>query len=69
MTEENDDLTTKEVAQRLGITVKAVDLYCRRGLFPGRYKLGRDWRIPESDLALPHIVNRRRGRPDGFSPS
>jgi hypothetical protein len=48
------ELTTAQVAERLGVSVVTVRLWCRRGLFPNAYEQqtprGAVWMIPESDL-------------------
>lgn len=48
------DLTTADVAGRLGVSPITARLWCRRGLFPNAYELqtprGPVWMIPERDL-------------------
>lgn len=47
------DLKVKEVVERLGLDKYTVSRYCRRGLFPGAYKMNpfsqrrSEWLIPE----------------------
>jgi excisionase family DNA binding protein len=55
------ELTTKEVADKLGISVRQVQTLIARGRLPAEKK-GRDWFILESDL---HLVAERKktGRP------
>ena len=53
-------LTTKEVAERLGVTVQRVHALLRTGRLPAE-KMGRDYFIREDDLKL--VQNRRPGRP------
>ena len=48
-------LTTREVADRLGVTPRAVQAWIKKGKFPNAYKLDPDgrtspYRIPESDV-------------------
>jgi excisionase family DNA binding protein len=58
-------LTTKEVAEKLGVTVGRVRQMIADGQLPSQ-KIGRDNFIKESDLAL--VENRQVGRPKGYSP-
>lgn len=48
------DLTTKQAAERLGVTRHTVGIWCRRGLLAGAYEedagRGSVWRIPPSAL-------------------
>jgi predicted site-specific integrase-resolvase len=44
-------LTTKEAAARLGVEIVTAKGYCQRGVFPNARKVGRDWIIPETDIA------------------
>lgn len=48
------ELTTAQVAERLGVSAVTARLWCRRGLFPNAYEQqtprGAVWMIPESDL-------------------
>lgn len=53
-------LTTKEVSDRLGVTVNRVQAMIRAGRLPAE-KFGRDYLVQESDLAL--VANRKPGRP------
>jgi len=55
-----ETLTTKEVAERLGVTVPRVHALIRAGRLPAE-KRGRDVFIKESDLQL--VENRKTGRP------
>lgn len=45
------ELTTNEVAERLGISVRQVQTLIQRKRLPAE-KRGRDWFVNESDLAL-----------------
>ncbi len=58
-------LTVKEVAEKTGIAVSTVNLYCRNGKFPNAKReespIGMFWLIPETDLPL--APKRERGRP------
>ena len=60
------DLTTADVAQRLGVSAITVRLWCRRGLFPYAREQatprGPVWMIPESDLKG-FAPPKRTGRP------
>lgn len=53
-------LTTKEVAERLGVTVKRVQQLIAAGRLPAE-KMGRDYFIKEADLKL--VADRKPGRP------
>ncbi|HLL70052.1 MAG TPA: helix-turn-helix domain-containing protein [Pyrinomonadaceae bacterium] len=53
-------LTTKEVAGRLGVTVKRVQQLIAAGRLPAE-KMGRDYFIKEDDLKL--VADRKPGRP------
>jgi excisionase family DNA binding protein len=53
-------LTTKEVAERLGISVKRVQQLIAAGRLPAE-KMGRDYFIKEDDLKL--VADRKPGRP------
>lgn len=48
----NGYLTTKEVAEKWGVTVRRVQKMCRDGHIEGAIKFGRDWAVPE-DAELP----------------
>ena len=53
-------LTTKEVGERLGVTVQRIHALIRVGRLPAE-KFGRDYLIQESDLKL--VKDRKPGRP------
>lgn len=53
-------LTTKEVAEKLGVTIRRVQALITNGQLPAK-KFGRDYMIEETDLRL--IKNRKVGRP------
>jgi excisionase family DNA binding protein len=53
-------LTTKEAAEKLGVSVRRVQAMITDGSLPAS-KLGRDYVIKETDLKL--IENRKPGRP------
>jgi excisionase family DNA binding protein len=55
-----DFLTTKQVAQKLGITPRRVQALIEVGRLPAQ-KFGRDYFIKEKDLRL--VENRKVGRP------
>jgi predicted site-specific integrase-resolvase len=48
------ELTTSQVAERLGVSAVTARWWCRRGLFPNAYEQqtprGAIWMIPENDL-------------------
>lgn len=46
---EDKDYTTKEVAERLGLSVAYIRQLCIAKRLQGR-KLGRDWRVRESEV-------------------
>jgi excisionase family DNA binding protein len=53
-------LTTKEAAERLGVTVQRIHALIKSGRLPAQ-KLGRDYFIQEADLRL--VEGRKPGRP------
>lgn len=53
-------LTTPQVAERLGVTVRRVQALIKDGRLPSQ-QFGRDHLIRESDLKL--VENRKPGRP------
>lgn len=53
-------LTTSEVAERLGVTMKRVQAMIRDERLPAE-KMGRDYVIREEDLKL--VADRKPGRP------
>ena len=53
-------LTTKEVAEKLGVSMRMVQLLIQSGRLPAQ-KFGRDYMIKEKDLKL--VGNRKVGRP------
>jgi excisionase family DNA binding protein len=53
-------LTTKEAAERLGITPRRVQALIEAGRLPAQ-KFGRDYMIKEADLKL--VEDRKVGRP------
>ena len=53
-------LTTKEVAEKLGVTVRRVQALIQAGRLPAQ-KVGRDFLIQEKDIKL--IEDRKPGRP------
>jgi excisionase family DNA binding protein len=55
-----DFLTTKQVAERLGITPRRVQALVTAGRLPAQ-KIGRDYLIKEADLKLVEV--RKVGRP------
>jgi excisionase family DNA binding protein len=55
-----DFLTTKEVAEKLGVKVRMVQVLIQSGRLPAT-KFGRDYMIREADLKL--VENRKVGRP------
>ena len=61
----NDLLTTREVAERLGITQSRVRALIQSGRLPSQ-QFGRDHLIKQSDLKL--VENRKPGRPPKAKP-
>jgi len=57
-------LTTKEVAERLGVTVTRVQAMITAGRLPAE-KMGRDYFIKEASLKL--VADRKPGRPTNKS--
>ena len=55
-----DFLTTKQAAERLGITPRRVQALIEAGRLPAQ-KFGRDYMINEKDLKL--VKDRKVGRP------
>jgi excisionase family DNA binding protein len=53
-------LTTKQAAERLGITPRRVQALIEAGRLPAQ-KFGRDYQIKEADLKL--VKDRKVGRP------
>ncbi len=58
-------LTTKEVSEKLGVSVGRVRQMVADGQLPAT-KIGRDNFIKETDLKL--VKDRKVGRPKGYSP-
>jgi hypothetical protein len=65
------ELTTSQVAARLGVGGSTVRLWCTLKRFPGAYEMktprGPVWLIPEEDLE--GFVVPKRGRPKKGSPA
>lgn len=57
-------LTTKEVAEKLGVSLRRVQAMIEAGRLPAT-KFGRDYMIREKDLKL--VENRKVGRPKKIS--
>ena len=57
-----DFLTTRQVAERLGVTLRSVQALVTSGRLPAQ-KFGRDYMIREKDLKL--VEERKVGRPKG----
>ncbi len=55
------ELTTKEVAEKLGISLRQVQTLIQRNRLPATKK-GRDWFVMESDLELVR-ERKKTGRP------
>jgi excisionase family DNA binding protein len=55
-----DYLTTKKVAEELGVSLRRVQAMIESGRLPAT-KFGRDYMIKEADLKL--VENRKVGRP------
>jgi hypothetical protein len=60
------ELTTAQVAEKLGVSPITARLWCRRGLFPNAHEQqtprGPVWMIPESDLVT-FTPPKKTGRP------
>jgi transcriptional regulator with XRE-family HTH domain len=58
------ELTTSQLAERLGIGQSTARLWCKQGLFPNAHSVetprGVVWMIPESDLE--NFIPPKRGR-------
>lgn len=62
LTMKKGNLTTGEVAERLGVTSRRVRALIADGKLPAREcECGKEWIISESDLAL--VKERKPGRP------
>jgi excisionase family DNA binding protein len=59
-------LTTKEAAEKLGVTVPRIHTFIKEGRLPAE-KMGRDFFIKEADLKL--LENRKTGRPPKSLPA
>ena len=72
MSEAKKVLTTKEVAEKVGVKQITVRVWCEKGIFKNAFKeespRGPYWVIPEEDLKnfTPQL---RRGRPTDINPS
>jgi excisionase family DNA binding protein len=55
-----DFLTTKQVADKLGVTIRRIQALVTSGRLPAQ-KIGRDYLIREKDLKL--VEDRKVGRP------
>jgi predicted ArsR family transcriptional regulator len=66
------DLSTSQVAERMGVSVHAVRFWIKRGLLPNAYEVqesrGSVWMIPESDLTG-FEPPKKTGRPPKTSPA
>ncbi len=63
--EDTEYLTTKQVAEKLGVSVGRVQQLVAEKRLPA-VKMGRDNFIKECDLEL--VKDRKNGRPKGYSP-
>jgi len=52
------NLSTREVSERLAVHVNTLRKLLTAGAFPGAFRLGKDFRIPESDVDA-FIAQRR----------
>lgn len=43
----NGYMTVKEAAEKWGISERAVQMHCKKGIIPGVTRVGRNWLIPE----------------------
>lgn len=57
-----DYVTLKYFAFRRGLHIRSVLRWCKRGLMPGAYQVGREWRLPA--LTIPRPSFAPRGRTD-----
>lgn len=46
------DLTTRDIAQHYQLHIQTVQRYLRDGKFPNAYRIGREHRIPDTDLQV-----------------
>lgn len=56
-------MTTKEAAEKWGITPRQVQLLCSKGRIPGAVRFGHAWLIP-ADAEKPQDGRRRRNETD-----
>lgn len=59
-------LTLTEVGAELGLDTRTLATQCRRGRFPGAYKIGPVWVIPRS--GVDHYREFNLGRPGRKTP-
>lgn len=52
--------TVSELVDRLGLHRNTVQNLIREGAFPGAFKIGRTWRVPQSDVEA--YLDRQRKR-------
>ena len=55
-------MTTREAAEKWGLTVRSVQIHCEKGNIPGVNLLGRAWQIP-ADAGKPARKARAKGVP------
>lgn len=60
-------LDTEEIAERLKITRLYVTELCREGALPGAFKMGRVWRMRETDFTE-HLRRLSTGEADAERP-
>ena len=41
-----DFITVSDAARKWGVSVRQVQMYCKRGVLKGAFKLGHNWVIP-----------------------
>ncbi len=49
--------TVQETADRLGVTIRAVQKWAARGRIPGAVKSGRSWKIPKNAVVLESVLS------------
>ena len=54
-------LTTTQIASRFGVSYITAVKWVQRGLFANAHKVGRDWLIPEGEVAA--FTLPKRGKP------
>ncbi len=59
-------MTARDAAEKWGVSVRQVQMYCKRGVLKGAFRLGHSWAIP-ADCPKPvyRFVSGGDGLPGG----